>query len=146
LVAADSVRKRTAPGGYDYRTIKIDIVRRVWSGGEAGAGTITSTTLLNLPQCIKVTHVSEREIAGSGGRYETGDLKVGPITPSYTVGALTGGYTPAQLDPAAAGVSTGTEIVYVLTGAVVGDYRLYALHTERAVSYYMVLRRLRSTP
>lgn len=146
LIAANTVRLRTAPGDFDYRTIKITIVKRVWSGGEAGAGTPVTTTVTDLPQAIRIVPVNERDIAGSGGRYEAGDVKCGPITPAYSVGSLTGGYTPAQLDPAASLGATGIEIIHVLSGAIVGEFRLVDLQQHRAVSYFMVLRRLRTTP
>lgn len=53
------------------------------------------------------------------------------------------GFTPDQLKPRG---ETGTEVVYRLTGANDGDYQLIALHTEKAFSYFMVLRRTRTTP
>lgn len=148
LRTADAVRSLTAPSVWDYRTVKVTIKKRQWSGGEAGAGTLTDTVLTDLPQQYRVSVVSTREIAGSGGRYETGDVKVGPITPSYSnVGGYSGGWTPAQLDPAPTlPATTGTQIVYVLTGSMTGEYRLLSLDTVNAVSYRMVLRKLRTTP
>lgn len=147
LRTADVVRGLTAPSVWDYRTVKLTIKKRAWSGGEAGAGTLTDTVLTDLPQEIRISSLSEREIAGSGGRYETGDVKVGPITPSYSnVGGYSGGFTPAQLDPAPTTATTGTAIIYALTGTMTGEYRLLSLDTIGAVSYRMVLRRLRTTP
>lgn len=146
LKTAESLRGLTAPSKWDYRTVKVTVVRRVWSGGEAGAGSIVDTVLTDLPQAIRVAPISERLIAGPAGRYEAGDIKIGPITPAWSVGASSGGYTPAQLDPAATLGTTGTEIVYVLTGTVAGEYRLIDLQTHKAVSYFLTLRRLRSTP
>lgn len=147
LRTADVTRALTAPAIWDYRTVKVTIKRRAWSGGEAGAGTLTDTVLTDLPQSIRISSLSEREIAGSGGRYETGDVKVGPITPTYSnVGGYSGGYTPAQLDPAPGTAGAGVQIVYVLTGTMTGEYRLLSLDTIGAVSYRMVLRRLRTTP
>ncbi len=52
------------------------------------------------------------------------------------------GYSPAQLKPNG---QTGTEIVYVLTGSVAGDYQLRAVHTEKAFSYFLILRRMETT-
>lgn len=147
LRTADVVRGLTAPAIWDYRTVKVTVKRRVWSGGEAGAGTAVDTVLTDLPQALRITSLSEREIAGSGGRYETGDVKVGPITPTYSnVGGYSGGFTPPQLDPAPGTAATGTEIIYFLSGTMAGEYRLLSSDTIGAVSYRMVLRRTRVTP
>ncbi len=147
LRTADVVRGLTAPSIWDYRTVKVTVKRRVWSGGEAGAGTATDTTIADLPQAIRIDSLSEREIAGSGGRYETRDVKVGPITPSYSnVGGYSGGFTPAQSDPAPGTAATGTEILYILSGTMAGEYRMLSVDTIGAVSYRLVLRRTRVTP
>lgn len=148
LRTADVVRALTAPAIWDYRTVKLTVKRRVWPGGEAGAdGGHVDTTITDFPQALRITSLSEREIAGSGGRYETGDVKVGPITPSYTaVAGYSGGFTPSDLDQAPGVAATGTEIIYVLTGTMAGEYRLLSVDTTGAVTYHLVLRRLRTTP
>gem|GEM_PF-6946013 len=67
------------------------------------------------------------------------DVRVGPITPAG--GGV--GYTVDQLKPAGA---DGVEILYVLSGAVAGEYAIVHLHTERPFRYEIVLRRRRRTP
>lgn len=84
--------------------------------------------------------VNQREIAGSGGRYEAGDVKVGPFTPLHAGG----GYTPEQLAPVV--TVNGVEILYVLAGGLSGEYKRIDIETDRALSYWLVLRRKRSTP
>jgi len=141
LPTVDLIRNKRGPGAgnFDIQTVKVDIVQRVWSGGRRGLGTVTETTLANLPQKIKVRVLTTKEVAQSGGTYQMQDLRVGPITPAYTGG----GFTPQQLKPAGA---DGTEIIYKLTGTIAGDYMLVEIRTDKAFSYYLVVRRTRSTP
>jgi len=100
---------------------------------------------LVLAQRYEFEHVTEREVAGSGGRYQMGDLKVLNASPEYfdEQGKQVGGYTPAQLKPAGA---PGKEIIYVVTGPDAGDYQLRALHTEDAFQYLLVIGHTRRTP
>src|SRR5712691_10255736 len=93
LPVVDRLRSLRGPSHFDIQTIKLSIVKRVWSGGRRGLGTLTQTTLIDVLQQYKIRHVSAREVAGSGGRYEMEDLKVGPITPKFT-GDGVGGYSP----------------------------------------------------
>lgn len=139
LPVVDTLRALTGPGALDIRTAQLTIRRRVWSGGEIGAGTATDTDLV-LPKQYRVENLTSKEIASSGGRFEDGAIRVGPITPDYG----TGGYTPAMLKPAV--TTDDTEIVYVLTGHVAGEYALAQLQTTKPFSTYMVLNRKRTTP
>jgi hypothetical protein len=140
--AVDAIRAIAGPQFLDVITVQLTIRTRVWPGGRNGLGTAVNTDLV-LPQIYDVVHLTEKQIASSGGRYEIGDMKVGPITPFYG----TGGFTPAQLKPAGA---DGTEIVYLLSGSVNGEYACIELHTENTVddpfSYYLVIGRKRTTP
>ncbi|HEU4728390.1 MAG TPA: hypothetical protein VFT22_10885 [Kofleriaceae bacterium] len=140
LPAIDAIRAIAGPAGLDVEVTRLTIRTRVWSGGRNGAGTPVDTDLV-LPQIYDVAHVTEQQIASSGGRYEMGDIHVGPITPAFTGG----GFTPAQLKPNGA---DGTEIIYLLSGAagINGEYACIALHTEEAFEYHLYLRRTRKTP
>ncbi|MGH7296396.1 MAG: hypothetical protein ACRELB_15770 [Polyangiaceae bacterium] len=102
-------------------------------------------TRLDLPAVYKVQQATTREIASSAGRYETGDVKVGPITPSYAnADGSAGGVTEAQLKP---DVSDGaTEIVYELVGAHAGEYALLGLITASPFGWWVVLGRRQTTP
>lgn len=137
LPVVDELRALAGPSGFDVRPVRVTIRTRVWSGGRAGLGTPTDTDLV-LPQIYKVRELKSQEVAGSGGRYELGDVKVGPITPAYTGG----GYSRAQLAPEGA---NGTEVAYLLSGAMAGEYNRISVETDRAFGYYLVLRRSRRT-
>lgn len=130
----DDVRSLRGEDGVDIQTVSVTIVRRTWSGGRRGAGVLTTTTLTALPQRYKVREISQKLVASSGGRFEMGDVRVGPITPSYTGG----GVTPAELQPSG---TQGVEIVYVLAGSIAGDYTAVDVDTARAFSYFLTLRR-----
>ncbi len=129
---------RAIAGTLDIRTSQLTIRTRTWSGGRAGSGFSVDADLA-LPKRYKISHLSAREVASSGGRYEMEDVRVGPITPAQGVT----GYTIDQLKPEGA---AGVEILYVLTGAVEGEYSLVHVHTERPFRYELVLRRRRRTP
>jgi hypothetical protein len=102
-------------------------------------------TSLVLPTIYRVRQVTTREVASSGGRYEMGDMRVGPVTPAFTRDdGSTGGFTEAQLKPDP--TDEATETIYQLTGAHGGDYALVAVESTRAFSWYLVLRRRVTTP
>jgi hypothetical protein len=102
-------------------------------------------TSLVLPVIYRVRQVTTREVTSSGGRYEMGDVRVGPITPEFIRDdGSTGGFTERQLKPEA--TDDATEIIYVLSGAHAGEYALVALESTRAFSWFVVLRRRVTTP
>ena len=100
LYALDRTRAITGPGVIDIRPSSAQIITRVWTGGRRGEGSFTEAPKLTLPNFVAVRHVSQREVAGSGGLYELGDVRVGRITPRYTApdGSL-GGFTPLEIAP-----------------------------------------------
>lgn len=138
LPIVEACRTIAGTTGLDIRTAQLTIRTRTWSGGRAGVGTPTDSNLV-LPQRYKVVQLSAREIASSGGLYQLEDLRVGPITPAQGGS----GYSLAQLVPSGA---DGVEILYVLSGAVVGEYALVQANTTRPFRYELVLRRRRRTP
>lgn len=100
------------PGRLDLRPRKVTVRVRTWTGARPGVGTYTDvdTVLLNAGVNVKVAQVSTKDIVASGGRYASGDLKIGPITPEYP-----GGGTPSGvLDPPT--TTTAREIFYLLEG------------------------------
>ncbi len=132
LPVVDGARDLLSPSNLDQRTSALTIRQRTWDGGRAGAGTPTDDDTA-LPQRYRIDTLSAKEVHGSGGRYRHGDVKV-VVTPSHTGG----GYTLAQLRPT---VATGVEVVYVITGALAGDYELVELKASRPYRYELILRR-----
>ena len=99
---------------------------------------------LALPQIYDLAQVKTFDVAGSGGRYEQGDIKIGPITPSFPATPTTpaGGFTEAQLNPSSV---DGTEIIYVIVGQHAGEYQLVELRSLEPDSYFLVVRRRLTT-
>ncbi len=131
---ADAVRPIAVP----IRTTRVTVRTRVWPA-QLGIGTPIDTDV-TLDPYIKVREVTRRDIASSGGKLEIGDVEIGPITPSHPGG----GYTIAQIAPVA--TTPLTQIIYVLSGAIAGEYRRVEEHTARPLRYMLVLRRKNTTP
>lgn len=124
-------------------TTSIRIVVREYEG-RAGDGTYAEEEIAVLDH-YPVREISDREVASSGGLYESGDIKVEMITKPFTVGLVTGGYTDAQLRPASNfdPRDNSKRVFYIATGDINGFYSLIALHSDDVVAWSMVLRRTR---
>lgn len=145
LSAADAV-----VGMLDLAPIRISIITRQWSGGRRGEGT-PGDSITALPNWIVVQEITEQEIEQTGGRFETGDLRVGPIRPYFTTApcgttpGTPGGFTAEQLKPTAK--TEATDVFYRAQQAhglgtgLSGDYSLLRLHTDDPLAFYMILRR-----
>lgn len=141
---ADNLRALAGPASFDVIADQLTIRSRFWPSGLRGPLTDAHTdTDLVIPQIYKIQQVSTKEIASSGGKYEQGDIKIGPITPAYTTSTGTGGFSAAQLNPNGA---DGTEIIYVIAGTHGGDYQLLEEQSWKRFSYFLVLRRRYETP
>lgn len=137
LAVVDRVRPIAAP----IRTTAVTIIKRTWTGDQVRDGTSTDVSLA-LPPYVKVVELSNKEIANSGGKYLDGDVRVGPVTPSYlTDQGVAGGFTVADLQPDAD--TDSQEIIYLLTGACAGEYRLLSSLASRPFRYELTLRRTR---
>lgn len=140
LRIANKLRALPSKPALDVYTTSVTVRTRTWAGGRVRAdGGHEDVDVEILPR-PKVREINQREIAGSGGRYEAGDVKVGPITPSHSGG----GYTADDLAPVAS--ARGVEVLYVLEGGISGEYMRIDIQTDRAFSYWLFLRRKRSTP
>jgi hypothetical protein len=151
LPVFDRLRGLTGPTRFDIRPTSLSIITRRWTSGVVGVEPDGSDsppfldTRLDLPAVYNVKQVSTRETASSGGRFEAGDVKVGPVTPSYTnADGSTGGVSEAQLKPAA--TDGATEILYELVGAHAGEYALLGLITTSPFGWWVVLGRRQTTP
>lgn len=145
---ADQLRTISGPSSMDIRQSRLIVRTRTWAGGFRGSDGGFSDSDLTLPQIYHFRPLKASEIASSGGRYEMGDMKVGPITPSYpgTSPFPAGGFTEAQLKPRP--TANGVEIIYVLDGAGfhAGEYNLVEMQSSKSYSFFLVLRRTRKTP
>jgi hypothetical protein len=142
LAAVENARKLSGPTFADIRH-KVTIRKRVWSGEYLRDGTATDTDLV-LAQHYPVRHVSQAEVASSGGEYTLEDLIVNHITPTNGAGV---GYTDEQLAPTV--TDNKTEVIYLVhdaDGNLRGEYSLAELRWPRPFSKQLVLRRRRTTP
>lgn len=150
LPVFDRLRAKTGPGGFDIRPTGLAVVTRRWTSGSVGAlpddpaAPAYTDARLELPAVYKVRQVTTREIASSGGRFEAGDVKIGPITPAYmNADGSQGGVSEAQLKPDG---EDGTEVFYELSGAHAGEYALVALVSTAPFSWWLVLTRRQTMP
>jgi hypothetical protein len=150
LPVFDRLRALTGPNRFDIRPTSVTVVTRTWTSGVVGVTpddvNVAAYTdrRLELPAVYKARQVTTREIASSGGRYEAGDVKVGPITPAYTsADGTSGGVSEAQLKPDG---GDRVEIIYELVGAHAGEYSLLGLVTTAPFGWWLVLGRRQSTP
>lgn len=151
LRLVDVGRSLLGPDVTDMRPTVAQIIVRTWTGGDVGRHDPIDDPVesITLPLYSKVRAVTQREIAGSGGRFEDGDVVLGPITPQYPMpDGTVAGFTEIQLRPKAA---QGTEIVYKFeqqeghaTG-LVGEYVLIEFKRDKALRFELVLGRARTT-
>jgi hypothetical protein len=148
LFAVDHVRANTGPSVLDLRPTSVSIITRTWDMGQRGAGTARDGAL-PLPNWTKVRHITTREIMDSGGVFEDGDVRVGPVTPAYNYQGSVGGFTPAQLNPPIP--TNATQIIYRLasqsgSSGIVGDYTILDLERDKTLHFILNLRREKTTP
>lgn len=152
LFAVDQCRHILGPSVMDLRPTSVQIITRAWDDpGRSINSTSADTVTLSLPNYTKVRHVSQREVAQSGGLYELGDLIVGPITPQFVspIDGTTGGFTEAQLAPVV--TDPATEILYRVTqqsGAtgINGDYARKDFKRDKTLRFMIVIGRKFTTP
>ncbi len=144
-LAFDTARAAFGPLGVDFTPSQLTIRTRTWPGGEVGSEGEPTVDDLVLPQQYAIRTLKLREVASSGGKFQMGDVKVGPITPSFPATDFTaaGGYTVAELAPDGA---AGVEIVYLLTGPIAGEYALEEIDASKPFGIELVIRRKRTTP
>lgn len=137
-----AIADRLRPLAEPIRTITVRIRTRTWTGERVGQG-VTQDADLVLPGYVNVRQVSAKEVASSGGRLREGAVRIGPITPTYSAFGATGGFTPAQLRPAA---TERQEVFWVLAGELAGEFALVDLDTTNPLSWFATANRMRSTP
>jgi hypothetical protein len=135
---AERIRNVATP----IRTITVTVRERTWPRRIREPNTVPHDVDTVLPIRYRVRQLSSREISGSGGLYEDGAVKLGPVTPPFTQGSG-GGFTREQLMPNG---SSHTEIFYILSGDYEGEFKIANLDTTDPLSWYVVLNRSRVTP
>lgn len=127
LSALDAIRaipgRIQIPGPLGLRVFTVTIRRRTHSGERPGAQNasyvdidtkLTNTCVDGVAVNVRCRQVSRSEAIASGGLFTNRDLKVGPMTPPYPQGAVTGGFDDSTMDPAP--VASATEIFWNVTG------------------------------
>ena len=153
LHAVDVIRSIQGPSAFGVVVTQVTVVQRVWFGGQVGSEGGTSDSSLpgspcGLPMYYPVVPLSTRQVMGSGGQYEWGDIRVGPITPKFAdtlcSPPVSGGFSEGDLHPVAN--VDGVEVIYVLTGRHAGEYQFVALESWDPTGYSLVLRRRIAQP
>lgn len=136
---ADKVRAVPSRAALDERPTSVTIRFVTYVAGRVGSEGPTRTTDVVITPTPRCRELNQREIAGSAGRYTVGDVRVGPITPTHT----TGGYSRDQLAPLG---TSSVKVTYLLAGDIAGEYSRVDLETSKPHSWFLVLRRMRTTP
>lgn len=151
LYALDKSRAVLGPSVMDLRPTSVQVITRTWSDGTGIGDGFATDVVLQLPSYTKVRHLTQREIAESGGLYEQGDLIIGPITPQFTspVDGTIGGFTEPQLVPTV--TAPAQEVLYRVaqqSGAtgISGDYARGEIRRDRTLRMMLVVSRKRTTP
>lgn len=146
LVLADRLRK--IPGKFGIRRHSVSIRVRTWSGSRVGLGTKTDvTTAIKVGKDLynpNVVEVDVRDVVASGGKYQAGDFKVGPISHEYSYQAVTYGYSVGEVNP-----DTGAspkEVLYKLEGnGFPSDGQWCELVEESSLTDFRIMLTLRPT-
>jgi len=116
---------RTVGGRLGLRVFTVTQRVRRWTGERPGIGTHVDmdTVLVNtgadgITVPVRARQLSRHDIVASGGHYQAGDWRIGPMTPSYLAGLFNpaGGYVDSELDPEVLPVPVATEILWLLSG------------------------------
>jgi hypothetical protein len=142
---ADILRTLTGPTVFDIRTAKLTIRTRTYPGGHRSSESAFIDSDLALPQIYKIRPLKTEEIASSGGKYEIGDLIVGPITPKGD----TLGFDQSQLQPKP--TVDGVDIIYIITDTTPnsthsGEYSRVEFRSWRPFSVFLIIRRRVTKP
>lgn len=108
----------------------------------------TTISSLDITPRPRVRTMGMREVNESGGRYQMGDLRVDKVTPEYP-GPPPGGYSLEQIAPDLedfGGLAGGQECIYVVTGALAGEYVRVDFGRDRSLGWSLTLRRSEKTP
>lgn len=138
LPSLDAIR--SIPADLGLRPFSCLVRVRSWSGGAIGDGTATdvdTAIVVGGGAAPRVRHPSPREVVASGGQYQSGDYRIGPLTPDGG-GA---GVAVSTLRPA---LTAGQELLVKVTGPDTpsgGQWcRVVQLEADRALNRTLVVR------
>jgi hypothetical protein len=129
-----------------------DVTLRVttWTGAPSGVAPrpgLGTKTVVETPMTldaqghrVKVQKLSSREVLASGGKYQDGDYKIGPFTPTYDSGS--GGRQPDYFSPAADG--TPREVHVILDGPGLAHVvcKIIDTNTDKTFAWGLTVRRV----
>jgi len=101
---------------YGLRRFDVTVRVTTWAPGSLPGSQGSTKAPVDTPLTVaggarpKVEQVSQRTIIASGGLYQDQDLRIGPLTPSYSVAS---GIDPSVFDPAGA---SNVEVLLKLVG------------------------------
>jgi hypothetical protein len=120
LPALDAIRAIRGILGLNPFTVTVRV--RSWTGSRPGLGApldvdtvlVNQGADLNLYP-VKVVQLSRQDVIASGGQYQSGDLRIGPMTPSYIATILAaGGSDDTTLDAPVQPI-TAREIIWIVS-------------------------------
>lgn len=135
----------------NMRPWRVYAIKRTWSGARIGQGAktdvVTEITCAGAPP--KVKQLSDEDIVSSGGRYNQGDVRVGPLTPLYATSSGNGGVDLSTFMPSpVSGVPS--EVFFKVTGpgypAEGGFFKMLSNDGSFTTNYTFVLRQRAETP
>ena len=130
------------------RKYTVTLLATGWDGGSTGKGlAVTEDTPItegsgNPPDVVAL---NREQLAI--GEFETGSLKVGPVTPYFKNGTVEGGTKLSEL--AGHALSTGDELHFKVTGPPWPEARLFKLvdfNADSALAYFLTLEPLGKSP
>jgi hypothetical protein len=101
---------------YGLRRFDVTVRVTTWAPGSLPGSQGSTKVPVDTPLTVngdarpKVEQLSQRTIIASGGLYQDQDLRIGPLTPSYSVA---NGIDPSVFDPAGA---SNVEVLFLLQG------------------------------
>jgi len=142
---------RTIEGRLGMRVYTVKLRRRFTSGERPGVGGYTDLPDVLIQNVgsdgftcpVHVKQLSRQDVLSSGGRYQAGDWRVGPMTPQFAEQLFNyaAGYTDATLDPAPTGSTV--EVFWVINGpSLPRDSIMVKVGEEATAFHYNLIMRM----
>jgi hypothetical protein len=139
-------KARTKIAALGLRRFQVILRRRVWSGSRVGEGTPTNQDMVLTPT-PRVRFMSPfakqmEYIVTSGGKIQDRYYKIDKITPAFTSGVITGGYSSRELNMAVGPDLKNVEPVVILIGddGMARACEQILLEDDRSFGYSMTVQ------